>query len=104
MENKELSQADIKKYQEEINKFMSYRKALIWSSIGCFIAGVTFIGLAIFFVIEGNFLATTICSYCTSFSFVAGIVLSILKSALFNRRIRNRAILIEQAKKQQQVE
>ena len=100
MERKELSQEEIKQYKEEIQKFLSYRRALVWSSIGCFIAAVTFLGLLIYFIMQGNSLAHEICIYCISFSIVGGITLSILKSALFNRRIRNREILIKQAEKE----
>ena len=104
MEYRELDQAEIKQYKEEIQKFRSQRQTIMWCSVGAFITAATLLGLYIYFLvssIDDSFLATQICIYGTSFSIIAGIILSILKSALFNRRIRNREILIEKAERQQ---
>lgn len=97
MENKEFTLEEINKYKEEVEKFRSYRQTMMWSSVASFISAVVMFGLYIYFIVVANSLAGQICYYTGIILLVAGITLAILKSALFNARIRNREVLLNNA-------
>jgi cellobiose-specific phosphotransferase system component IIC len=100
MDYKTMTLEDIDRLQEEIDQFYHYRHLMIGIGWAC-------MGLTILFAIlasvsgtqgEASFLMF---AWLAGFSFVAAIVLWILKSALYNQRIRNRKILIKRAKEYQ---
>ena len=97
MENRELTIEEIKQYEMELEKFRSYRQTMFWCSVGSFISAGVMFALYIYFLVTGNYLANQICYYTGIILILAGITLAILKSALFNSRIRNREVLLNNA-------
>ena len=97
MDYKEVTEEDIVRFQEEIKHFYNLRHLFIGIGWSCIVIALFFIfGFASeqYGVICGFFFATL---------FITGIVFFILKSAMFNRRIRNRKILIRDATEYQKM-
>lgn len=102
MENKELTIEEINKYKDELEKFRSYRQTMFWCSVGSFISASVMFALYIYFIFADNYLVNQICYYTGIILILAGITLAILKSALFNSRIRNRENLLNNAQVKQE--
>ena len=94
---------DLLKYQQEINHFKKVRKFFLilgWALIG---AGIL-IGIPLAIIVVANGGKPYIVSYVVATFIVAGIVLFVLRAALFNRRIGNRKNILEEAKEQSELE
>ena len=94
----------IKQYKKDLQRYNASRQAFLWSAIGCFIGGT----LIIIALISGVVLSYQIFQFLlfmVYLSFIAGILLFILRSALYNKRIANRKRIIAEynrSRKQQQ--
>ena len=82
---------DIAKYEEEIAYFYRKRGMFLGIALGC-------LGLGIFFAVIAIVSLIYAFVYPSAFAISAFIVLMIVRGALFNRRIRNRKLLIQQIK------
>ena len=93
---------DLLKYQQEINHFKKVRKLFL--ILGWVLMGLGIIGIPIAVIIVANGGKPYIVSYVVATFIVAGIVLFVLRAALFNRRIGNRKNILEEAKEQSELE
>lgn len=80
---------DIAKYEEEIRYFYSKRRMFLGIALGC-------LGLGIVLFVVGIITQVYAIVYLCALAISAFIVLMIIRGALFNRRIRNRKLLIQQ--------
>lgn len=96
------TQEELLKYQEEINHFYRLRKLFLGLGFAAIGTGIV-IGIPLAVAISNNGGNMYIASYFISLSIVAGIILFILRGALFNRRIKNRKIIIAEAKKEYEI-
>ena len=97
MDYKEVTEEDVVRLQEEIKHFYNLRHLFIGIGWSCIVTAFFFIPG---FVSEQY---ARICGFFFATLFIAGIVFFILKSAMFNRRIRNRKILIRNATEYQKM-
>ncbi len=90
-------------FQREINHYYKTRKLFLglgWALIGSAILIGIPVGVAIG-LNGGSYMAI---SYIISFMIVGGIVLFVLRKALFNKRIQNRKQIIKEAKEEHEIE
>ncbi len=90
-------------FQREINQFYKMRKLFLglgWALIGLSI--ILFI-VAIAVGVQDQSMIMPL-SYLVSLSLIGGIVLFILRKALFDRRIKNRKQIIKEAKEEHEIE
>jgi len=90
-------------FQREINHYYKMRKLFLglgWALIGSAIL----IGIPVGVAMGLNGIDYTIFTYVLSFMIVGGIVLFVLRKALFNRRIQNRKQIIKEAKEEHEIE
>ena len=90
-------------FQREINHFYKMRKLFLglgWALIGTAILIVFPIAVAIG-INDGDYV---LISYLISFMIVGGIVLFVLRKAMFNRRIKNRKQILKEAKEEHEIE
>ena len=93
---------DLLKYQQDLNHFNKVRKLFL--ILGWVLMGLGIIGIPIAVIIVANGGKPYIVSYVVATFIVAGIVLFVLRAALFNRRIGNRKNILEEAKEQSELE
>ena len=90
-------------FQREINHYYKMRKLFLglgWALIGSAILIVFPIAVAIG-INDGDYM---LISYLISFMIVGGIVLFVLRKAMFNRRIKNRKQILKEAKEEHEIE
>ena len=101
-----VSKEELLQYNEELNKYYKYRRIFLAFGLVLLLGPIASIIPVTFYLVgiknTGN-LTTTI-SIIFTISIVSGIVLLILRSALFNQRIRNRKRIIMQAKEEYNIE
>lgn len=95
----EYSKEDLARFQEEINHFYRLRRLFLIIALSC-LGGALVIGLPITIAMAANNADAAIGVYIISLFISAAIVLFIIRSALFNRRIRNRKIIISKINQQ----
>lgn len=93
------SKEDLARFQEEINHFYRLRRLFLIIALSC-LGGALVIGLPITIAMAANNVDATIGVYIISLFISAAIALFIIRSALFNRRIRNRKIIISKINQQ----
>jgi len=96
MDYRNLSSADIRRLKRELEGFYNARMVLMWCAIGAMITAIAFLGLGVHYISINPFMAA-VCFTFIPLSIGAGITLFILRSALFNKRIRNRETLLDKA-------
>lgn len=97
MDYKEVTEEDVVRFQEEIKHFYNLRRLFIGIGWSCIVTAFFFTpGFA-----SEQYIG--ICGFFFATLFIAGIVFFVLKSAMFNRRIRNRKILIRDAAEYQKM-
>ena len=101
MEPQDVTFDDVQKYREEIKYFYHMRKVFLGIGWGCIGIGIT-LGISLAAASKGNDTLMQFAIYLASFSIVAGLVCFVLRGALYNRRIKNRKMLIRQATQYQQ--
>ena len=90
-------------FQREINHYYKMRKLFLglgWALIGTAILIVFPIAVTIG-INDGDYM---LISYLISFMIVGGIVLFVLRKAMFNRRIKNRKQILKEAKEEHEIE
>ena len=96
------SKEELQQYREEIllfNKRKKLFRRLGWLSIGLSII------LAIIFAINGvHSIEDNPLLYLSTILFTTGIVLFILKGAIYNQRIKNRRRIIQEAKEEHEID
>ena len=99
MDYRELTTEDIEELEEEIAEFYRYRR--IFLGVGWGLIGTAFIMLIYLLMYSNNFHnegTMYLLEYFAFFMIAGGIVMFILRSAMFNSRIKNRKRLIKDAK------
>ena len=100
MDYRQLTERDIQELENDITKYMNARIVFMWSALGSFSGAVMFFFLAYYLTtIQYQFREISIALGCLSIA--AGIALFVLRSALFNRRISRRKVLIRRAREYQ---
>ena len=90
-------------FQREINHYYKMRKLFLglgWALIG---SAILF-GIPLGIAIGANGGDYMVISYLISFMIVGGIVLFVLRKAMFNRRINNRKQILKEAKEEHEIE
>lgn len=87
----------IKQYKKDLKRYYASRQALLWSAVGSF-SGAILCFVTMFFCFSINYLLVESLYVLGILGIVAGIVLFILRSALYNKRITNRKRLIKEYK------
>ena len=98
----QYTKEELQKFREDIEYYYQKRKmfaGLGWASMGI---GITFLIIAIVVAINGGY--SGVFSYLASFSISGAVVLWILRSALYNQRIKNRRIILQQAKEEHEID
>ena len=101
MDYRNLTEDDINQFKQEIAQYMQYRNIMQWTALGSFGGAITFI-ILMFYMRTINYFGYEVCLYMIVISIIAGIVLFILRSALFNSRINRRRALIKRFEANQQ--
>ncbi len=92
MDYKEMTLEDVEQLNEEIDHFYKMRKLLLglgWGSIG--------LGFILVFFFISSEPMMRLFGYLSPISICAGVIILILRGPLYNRRIRNRKILVKKA-------
>jgi hypothetical protein len=103
MDPKELTAQDILKLEEEIKYFYQRRKTFLGFAFLCFGLGILFFVIGVMVGVSTNQGFMSIFTTLSAFGFTGFIVLLILRGSLYNRRIRNRKLLIKGAKEYREV-
>ena len=107
MDAKDLTEFDIRKFEQEIAKFEENRKSFLAAGLGCIGGGITaLIVVSIMFIrqdiIYMTYFIFELLVTLFVFTIFGGITFLILRSALYNNRINNRKRLIAEAKRYQE--
>lgn len=89
---------EIRQYKKDLQRFCAARQAFLWSAIGS-LGGALLCFVGMFFAFDTNFLLVELFYILGILGISASIMLFILRSALYNRRIANRKRLIKEYKK-----
>ena len=100
MDYRSVTLRDIERMQNEIAQYYRGRKIFMILGWLCIAISITIVIIAGLTATEDN--PKTSAVVISSIIFAAGIVMFILRSALYNKRIRNRKNLISQAKQYQE--
>lgn len=101
-----ISKEELLQYQEDIKRYYKYRRVLLLFGLLClFGPSVVLLNVVIIIVAMGETthpspLIVTLFTIIT----ISGIVLLILRSALFNQKIKNRKRIIDEAKEEYAIE
>ena len=93
---------ELLKFQEEINHFYRMRKLFLGLGFAAIGTGLT-LGLILAAATYNRSGDVSAGSYVLALGISAGIVLFILRGALYNRRIKNRKVAIQEAKKEYEI-
>ena len=99
MDYKTVTLRDVERMQDEIAQF--YKRRKVFMGLGWIFVAASITYFLIGIATNGDKENVAFVAHCSSL-FAAGIVMFILRSALYNKRIRNRKVLIEQAKQYQE--
>lgn len=94
---KDFTVDDVRTLQKEIKHFYSMRKLFLGLGFTCLLLFFVFMFVGVSIGVQGDTTTYIIFVYLSAFSFVAMIVLFVLRKALFTRRINNRKQLIREA-------
>ncbi|MBO4286530.1 MAG: phage holin family protein [Bacilli bacterium] len=100
----QYTREELQKFREDIAYYYERRKmfaGLGWASMGL---GILFFVIAIVVAINGNAPVASALIYFGAFGVSGAIVLWILRSALYNQRIKNRRVILEQAKEEHEID
>ena len=90
----------IRQYKRDLQRFYAARQVFLWSAVGSFSGAIVcFVGM--FFAFSINYQLVELLYILGVLGIVAGILLFILRSALYNRRINTRKRLIREYKESQ---
>ena len=90
----------IKQYRRDLQRYYAARQVFLWSAVSSFsLALVCFVGM--YFSYSINYQLVMFLYILGVIGIVAGILLFILRSALYNRRISNRKRIIKEYKESQ---
>ena len=101
----QLTEEEIYKYKKEIEYFNKQRQKFL--TIGLILLGVGLLSFIISMILlyaNGDFLLSSLLIYLMIFLDIGGIVMLILRSALYNARINNRKIALEVNEHQKQID
>ena len=90
----------IKQYKKDLRRYYASRQAFLWSAVSSFGAAILFF-VSMFFCRSINYQLFMLLYFLGIFGIVAGILLFILRGALYNKRISNRKRIIAEYNRSQ---